>query len=67
MGAEVVRPSNVVDAVLMEAEVVLPSTAAVLLLVVLGVVVDGLVLADVDCVGTVLRELGDDEIVFPSA
>ena len=48
--------------------------AAVLLLVVLGVVVeesvvdkDGIVLVDVDCVGTVVKETGNDEVVLPSA
>ena len=53
---------------------VLTSTAAVLLLVVLGGVVeesmvdkDGVVLVDADCVDTVVRETGDDEVVLPSA
>ena len=74
VGAEVVRLSNVSDALLMGAEVVLPSTAAILLLVVLGDVAeesvagkDGVVLVDADCVGTVVRETGDDEVVLPSA
>ena len=80
MGAEVVRPSNGVDVELMLSlvdavvEVVLLSTAAVLLLVVLGGVVeesvddkDGLVLVEVDCMGTVVKETGNNEVVLPSA
>ena len=51
-------------------DAVLTSTAAVLLLVVLGVVIeesvadkDGLVLVDVDCVAMMT---GNDEVVLPS-
>ena len=54
-------------------DAVLISTAAVLLLVVPGAVVeesmvdkDGIVLVDVDCVGTVVRETGNDKVVLPS-
>ena len=56
----------VVDAVL--------TSTAVLLLVVPGGLVeesmvdkDGVVLVDADCVDTVVRETGDDEVVLPSA
>ena len=55
-------------------DAVLTSTAAVLLLVVLGVVVeesvydkDGVVFFDADCVGTVVSEVGSAEVVLPSA